>query len=434
MILTENRKKHLIKYWNKVFNADISIDGEILSNDELFDKYLDTYAKEKTFDYVENACVCIKNNAKLGLYAANDNKIVFDEIGVNTRKKFRKYINRFDYVIVNFELSKDLINDCLKTAPNKIFLRYEILHSLFSGSQSNYIDDTLPFSGNNPAAYLTKDFISKLSADKKMMSFVKYSSYLLNHFENGIVIDDIVVKPKINVSSYGRWYWVGKDNLQNNKKMRYNIIKKITDNGDKYISVDFISAGPSMLSRITGSKILKALVDTRIKHYNDQMYTDNLKNLLNMFIHSNDDPSKMMSYLRSKYNLAYIEKIGRFNAYNALQGLYSELNIYNTKILEKYKESLTCKELRRRIVNSESAIDDDKDILKKHRVYLQGHVHDSIIILTKHIYNKLGILPIYTVHDSVNFYIPKSADYDQVIMTFKDAAKEVKIPFRIEEF
>jgi len=434
MIIDSNKKSLLIKRWNSFFNSDISIDEDISDSTTLFNKFLDLYNNEKNFEYLENACICIKNGQKLDLYSAENNKIIFNEIGVNTRKKFRKYINRFDYVITNFELSKDLIEDCVKSSSNKMFLRYEILHSMYCGDKSNYICDNVPFSGDNPTAYLTKNFIDQIKKDTNSLSFYQYSSYLLNHFENGIIIDDIVIKPRVSVSDYGRWYWGGKDKLQNNKELQNNIIEKILKNGDKYVSVDLVSASSSMLAKITKSKILKALVASRIKNSEDSTYSSNLKELLNIFVHGNEDPNNLSYYMKKKFDLDYISKVGKFNIDTVLRKLYEELQDYNSNIIDTYKSSLVYKELKRRIVNPDAIISNDKDIIKKHRIYLQGHVHDNIILLTKYVYNNTGILPLYTVHDCVNFYISKNQDYDLFINTVKNASKEIKLPYRIEEY
>jgi hypothetical protein len=117
-----------------------------------------------------------------------------------------------------------------------------------------------------------------------------------------------------------------------------------------------------------------------------------------------------------------------------LNKLHEELIDYNIKMVEMYKSTLSFNELRRRIVNSSAILDDDIDIIKKHRIYLQGHVHDNIIILSKYIYEKTGIFPLYTIHDSVSFYLNSNQNYDRFIEAAKSASKEIHLPYIIDEF
>lgn len=434
MLLTKNKKDRLLKHWNTIFKSNISLSDDISDSDVLFNSFLSSYSKNQKYEYTETACVCLKNGNKLSLYSAEDDNIVFDEIGINTRKKFRNYINNFNIVITNFELGKDLIENCLKINPKKQFLRYEILHSSYSGCKYNYLDESVPFGNDNPAAYLTKSFIKRLISNKNNYSFIRYSSHLLNHFENGMIIDDTIIKPKVNVSGYGRWYWTGKYKLQQDKELRNSIIEKIVSRGDKYVSIDFISASPSILAKISQSKTLKSLINKRIKNLENSDFSKNLKDILNIIVHGNEDLDILKSRFDRKYDIEYLEKIGKFDFYSMLESLHSDLLEYNNNVIDAYKTSLTFQELKRRIVDPGAIVEDDIDIVKKHRVYLQGHIHDNILLLTKHVYENTGIYPLYTVHDSVNFYINKNDDYDKFIESVKLAGREVKLPFRVEEF
>lgn len=433
-ILTKEKKEQLIGNWNKVFNSDIKINEDILDSEILFNTFLNCYQKNRVYDYNENICICLKNKYKLNLYSAENNKIIFSEIGVNARKKFRNYINNYETIITNFYLDKNLIENCLKINPNKQFLRYEVLHNIFSGNKSNYLGYNIPFSNDNPAAFLTTNFINQLKYNENIYRFLKYSSYLLNYFESGMVINELVINPKINISNYGRWYWTGKFHLQQDKILRENIINNIVQSGNKYVSIDFISASSSMLAKITNSKIIKFLVKSRIKYADDIMYSDIIKTVLNIIVHSADSPENIYNNIKNKYSVSYIEKVGKFNLMELLYNLSDELLNYNNNIIDSYKTSLSFNELKRRIVNSNSIIELDKDIIKQHRIYLQGHVHDNIILLSKYIYDNIGVFPLYTIHDSINFYIDKSIDYDKFINVVKAASKEIQLPFRIEEY
>jgi hypothetical protein len=283
-ILDSKKKSYLINSWNNVFKSSVFIsdNSSINDTDTLFNNFLSEYQKDQKYEYNENICVCLKNGNKLNLYSSNDNKIEFREIGLNTRKKFKNYINNYDIVITNFNIENDFVQNCLKINPNKVFLRYEILHSSFSGGKSNFITDQIAFPNENPAAYLTKAFYKKLIKNSAQLSFFKYSSFLLNHFESGKIIGDVSMKPKINVSDFGRWYWSGSCKIQQDREYRDNLINNIQNIGGKYISIDFISASPSMLAKITKSKTLNNMVKSRIKNTDNKEYTNIIKQLLNI--------------------------------------------------------------------------------------------------------------------------------------------------------
>lgn len=434
MLLSQSKRTRLLKHWNKIFKSDITLSEDISDSDVLFNSFLSSYNKKQKYDYSENVCVCLKNGNKLNLYSSEDNRILFEEIGANTRKKFRNYINNYGVVITNFELGKDLIDHCLKINPKKQFLRYEILHSSYSGGKYNYLSDNVTFENENPAAYLTKSFISKLVSNRSQYEFVKYSSYLLNHFESGLLIDDIMIKPKINVSGFGRWYWTGKHKLQQDKELRNHIIERIRQSGDRYVSIDFISASPSMLSKLSHSKCLKQLVKNRIKHSEDLEFSSQLKDILNIIVHGNESLDILKKRFDYKFDISYLEKIGKFDFYSTIESLHSDLSGYNNNVIEAYKANLSFQELRRRLIDPTAEVEEDNDVIKKHRVYLQGHIHDNIILLTKFVYENIGIFPLYTIHDSVNFYLSKNENYERFIEAVKLAGKEIKLPFRIEEF
>jgi hypothetical protein len=331
-------------------------------------------------------------------------------------------------------MDQDLIQNYLKINPNKIFLRYEILHSSFSGGKSNFISNNVAFPDDNPTAYLTKEFYRHLTKNQTQLSFLSYSSFLLNHFESGIMIGDLIIKPKINVSDYGRWYWSGTYKLQQDKDIRDSIINNIKDIDGKYVSIDFVSASPSMLSKITGSKTISYLVKNRLKNKDNTEYADGIKKILNVYIHSGENPNKNYDMIRKKVSVDLLENVGKFNLMEILNKLHEELTEYNVKMIDTYKSLLSFNELKRRIVNSSAIIEDDKDIIKKHRVYLQGHIHDSIILLSKYVYEKTGVFPLYTIHDSISFYLDRTKDYDKFIEIIKGASKEIKLPYIIEEY
>lgn len=433
-LLDSTKKERLVNHWNCVFQSDINVPEEIYDSETLFNTFLSKYQKDRKYNYAENICLCLKRNNKLLLYSAEDNKVLFSDIGINTRKKFRNYINNYKFVITDFDLSKELITNCLKIDQNKKFLRYEILHSLYSGSSSNYIGDNIPFSKDNPSAYLTEDFLTQINSDQNLLFFLQYSSYLLNCFENGIIIGDMILKPKISISNYGRWYWSGNYKLQQDKKIRNRIISEIKKNKDHYVSIDFISASPVMFAKLTKSKVLKYLIKERIRKIDNIEYQSAIKDILNIYIHGNETPDKLYRHLSSKMDIAKVEKIGKFNLLKVLDGLHKETESYNKSIVDTYKQKLHYHELKRRMVNYEAGIISDNEIIKKHRIYLQGHIHDTVLALSKYVYDNTGILPIYTVHDSVNYFVSKTEDYDKFISVLRSSAKEIKNPFRIEEY
>lgn len=434
--LNSVKKDRLLKTWNDIFRSSVKIDNleEIHDGDLLFDTFLEKHHDDQNYEYSDKICICLKKNNKLNLYSSDNNKIIFKEIGLNTRKKFKNYINNYDIVITNFNIDKEMIHNCLNINPKKLFFRYEVLHSSLTGGKSNFISDDSPFPNENPAAYLTKDFIKQIKTNRSNFSFLKYSSYLMNHFESGMIIDDLVIKPKINVSDYGRWYWTGFYKLQQDKVLRSNIIDKIQNIGGHYVSLDFISASSSLLAKVSGSRTLRNLIRNRIKNKENEEYSNAIKHILNVFVHGAEDHNKNYDFIASKYSITDIEKIGKFDLYKVLSNLHEELEDYNIKVIDTYKSTLSYNELRRRIVNSTAIVDSDMEIIKKHRIYLQGHIHDNIILLSKYIYDNTGIFPLYTIHDAVNFYINCREDYEKFIDVAKMATKEINIPCRIEEY
>ena len=77
----------------------------------------------------------------------------------------------------------------------------------------------------------------------------KFDSLLLNHFLKGLTVDDIVIKPNINISRYGRWYWSNTDKFQTNIAERNRVYSKLSKYGI-VINIDLVSGEPMILSKL----------------------------------------------------------------------------------------------------------------------------------------------------------------------------------------
>lgn len=436
MLIKDGQKRILLDWWNSVLQTNIS-EGSLddtQDSDMVFDSFLHNCIKEKTFDYSGDILLCLKTSDGLTFYYSKNGRVKIDKASNILRKKFNRYVREHSIIITNYSVPMGLIGDIL-TNHDKIFLRYEIVQSILTGCKFNYLNEYLIFPSNDPTCYLTKYFLNLITANKGTMMFLRYSSFLLNHFENSsIMMQEESIKSDVAVSEYGRWYWKGQINFQRDKSLRTKLIYSVKEDGDRYVSADFISASPSMLASLAKSKTLKMLVKSRVIHSEDKKYSDGTKLILNIFVHGNLDPESFISAYSHKIDFGYISKIGRFDISDVLHSLQGEFFGYNNTVITKYKMHLSYNELRRRIVNPIAIIQTDEEVVKRHRVYLQGHIHDNIILLTWYAFIKTGVLPLYTVHDSVSFRISKDQDYPLFIETLKAAVKKIKLPYRIEEY
>lgn len=437
MLIEDNgHKKILLDWWNNVYKTNISDDhlDDTKDSDRMFDNFLHSCIKDKTFEYSDDILLSLKTTDGVTFYYSKDGKVKIDPASNILRKKFNHHVKKHSIIITNYSVPMGLIGDVL-TNHDKIFLRFEIVQSILTGCKFNCLDSSLLFPSNVPTCYLTKDFLNLITSTKGKLMFLRYSSFLLNYFENSsILMQEESIKSDVAVSEYGRWYWKGQINFQRDKSLRTKLIRSVKEDGDKYVSVDFISASPSMLASLAKSKTLKMLVKDRIIHNEDKKYSDGIKQILNIFVHGNLDSEFFISAYSHKIDFDYISKIGGFDISDILHSLQGEFFGYNNTVITKYKMHLSYNELRRRIVNPIAIIQTDEEVIKRHRVYLQGHIHDNIILLTWYAFSKMGVLPLYTVHDSVSFRISKDQDYSLFIDTLKAAVKKIKLPYRIEEY
>lgn len=435
-MVDEAQKKLLVRSWNDIFGSDISSDiiEETSDAKKLFDLFLLKLSADKKLTYSENIGLCVKNARGITLVSYEEGKMSKKNVGMGAEKKIKAFLNRFDYIMFNFEIDTRLMKECLEITPNKKFLRFDLIRNIFSGGQTNYLSTYLTFSGIDDSVFLSEELLSILKTDKKMMCFLTFASFLLSHFGKSIVMGATAVKSKISLSDYGRWYWKGKGNIQNDTKVKNLIKEKILDNGDKFISIDFISASPSMLYLITGSESLGDLVRSRILNIEDEKYAANMKKLINVFVHSAANPEKVKLQLKSSVDFDYLQSRSEFNLDEKIESVFMELMLYNNQVIEQYESDLSSKERMRRMVIPEIPIMDDLEKIKTHRIYLQGHVNDVVVAFIKKVYERTQILPLFTVHDSINYYVDKNADVETLTVNLERASREVRMPYRIEEY
>ena len=104
---------------------------------------------------------------------------------------------------------------------------------------------------------------------------------------------------------------------------------------------------------------------------------------------------------------------------------------YNKNIIDSYKNNLSVTEFDRRIVNPATILMSEKEIIKEHRKYLQGHTHDRILLLAQGLYNNLGLIPMFTIHDSITYFI-NNHDETPILDCVNKIAKNIKTPITIE--
>ena len=194
---------------------------------------------------------------------------------------------------------------------------------------------------------------------------------MLNNFELGL-LNDIKLKP-INVSRYGRWYWNNTEKIQTDKIARHGVYDKLLNYG-RIINIDLLSGEPTILSELSHSNTIKQLIDFRVDIKNTDIETNKaIKNLLNVFIHSIDEPEIATDRFCNKYDCQYIEKLLGINILSVLRALQNELLWYNNIIIKTYRENFCTNELLRRIFIPETPILTDRELVKEHRKFLQGH-------------------------------------------------------------
>lgn len=419
-------KELLISDWNKIFSEDISSNKINDNNDihQLFNDYLNLIVANRTYELREDICLIDKLGYKYNIYFANNNSIHKTELDVRSKRKFFSLINNYDIIITkNFPL-QDNFRD------NKIILRYEVICNILTSNKTHYFSIDTPFPINDYTVFFTKDFYNILLNNPVKFNFIKFSSMLLNKFEIGLTIDDVILKPRINISRYGRWYWSNTKNFQTNLNVRNKLYSKLTRYGNVF-NIDFISAEPNLLSRLCNSKLLQKLVKYRVvaKKSNPEV-SNAIKDLLNIYIHSNDSPVEAYKKL-NKHKQNMVENALGVSVLDILSCLEDDFLDYNNYVIDRYKTSLSIEELIRRIVIPDAFIN-DREVIKEHRKYLQGHVHDHVLELARLIYEDLNILPLFTIHDSLSYFLPKECDLDEVKNSLIKNIKKLNIPVEVE--
>jgi len=371
------------------------------------------------FKLIDSICFCEKSNIEYIFYYAKNNKIIIKNISFNDKRKFSNIVENFEIIITkNFGFD-------IKTFKNKTILRYEVINNFICNSNIHFLSEEIYSLKTDFSIFLTEECRDLIYSN---LEYYKYSSLLYNHFEIGHNYGGIILKPNIRISNYGRWYWSGTLPIQNNISNRQKLYSKLINSNANIINLDFISGEPVVFSQLANSSILNKLIKYRakIKKTNFKL-ADAIKNLLNIFIHAN---YKKADYnkLNSLININLIEKELKISILDIFECLQDDFLCYNRYVIDKYKSDLIITELQRRIFNSEIPFMTDNKIIKEHRKYLQGHVHDNIIDLSMKIYNEVDILPIFTIHDSISYCI-----YDQSkIKLVKQIVKGYNVPTSIE--
>lgn len=419
-------KELLINNWNKIFSEGIPSNKINDNNDihQLFNDYLNLIVANRTYELREDICLIDKLGYKYNIYFANNNSIHKTELDVRSKRKFFSLIDNYDIIITkNFPL-QDNFRD------NKIILRYEVICNILTSNKTHYFSIDTPFPINDYTVFFTKDFYNILLNNPVKFNFIKFSSMLLNKFEIGLTIDDVILKPRINISRYGRWYWSNTKNFQTNLNVRNKLYSKLTRYGNVF-NIDFISAEPNLLSKLCNSKLLQKLVKYRVvaKKSNPEV-SNAIKDLLNIYIHSNDSPVEAYKKL-NKHKQNMVENALGVSVLDILSCLEDDFLDYNNYVIDRYKTSLSIEELIRRIVIPDAFIN-DREVIKEHRKYLQGHVHDHVLELARLIYEDLNILPLFTIHDSLSYFLPKECDLDEVKNSLIKNIKKLNIPVEVE--
>lgn len=394
---------------------------------EVFNRFLKT--KLYTYDYNffnDELCFCEKkDNCYVLYYISKKMKMIQKvEYDLNDKRKMYNFLDNYNFIIYkNFSLNKDAFD-------HKICLRYEVIVNLLSSNKTHFFKDDFLYHDKNIILFFTEKFITVLEENPERYELIKFASFLLNTFEEGFVIDDIVLKPTITISPYGRWYWSGTEKIQNDKKARNKIYNKLLKYG-KILNIDLVSGEPSILAELANSKLIKHLINYRIKLKDeDKELRDMIKNLLNIFIHSIDTPEDACKKFKYHNNYELLEN--KFGPILSLfEALQKDLLWYNKKIIETYEKDLAVDELFRRIVMPHTSILKPREIIKEHRKFLQGHTHDRILNLARINYENLQLLPIFTIHDSLSYFV-NHLNYEKIAKKIYKIAKKLNYKITIE--
>lgn len=420
--------KTILTNWNDYFGYDCTEEFSGINYDTIFNDYLLFNNKDVEYDYTTKICFVEKVKPYLYTLTYYDSKKLIEvEIGSRAKRKFYNKLEDFDIIITKeFPISADGINK------NKIILRHEVIKNIFTSNNTHFFDKLLPFSIDDNRVFLTKEFYNQLIENEDKLNALMFGSFLLNQFEIGLTIDDIKLKPKISISNYGRWYWSGSEKVQNDNKSRNRIFNKFLKYG-KILSIDLTSGEPTILCQLTNSKLLKKLLKYRLSlKKTDKELSTAVKNLINIFIHSSADHDTIANQYKDHCeNSVRLEKKLGIEISDLLACLQDDFMCYNRYVIDEHRKNLSVKELNRRIVIPNAHVLSDKDLIKEHRKYLQGNAHDRILNLARLNYTTTGLIPIFTIHDSVSYFINNS-DADNLSSIILDNAKQMKYPIELE--
>jgi len=152
---------------------------------------------------------------------------------------------------------------------------------------------------------------------------------------------------------------------------------------------------------------------------------------LNIYIHSNDPPEIAAEKFR-QHNADKIKDVFGIAVLDILTCLQEDLLCYNKYIIDEYRSKLYVEEFYRRIIIPNIPLLEDGDIIKEHRKFLQGHVHDHVLELARLLYEDLNILPIFTIHDSLSYFISNDVDIDAIKTSLRKNLKSLKLPIELE--
>jgi len=416
-LLNDGNRERCIKKWNKKLKKRIGYYDEfddINDASDLFNSYTNKIKWLKNTSFDDNTVVIIQNDKNFNIYYYKNNEFYYEEISIYSKKKWMSLIFRFTNIITNFSID-------MNTWPkNKKYLRYELIRNYYIGNNFHFFSKTSITDINNYTCLLESNLVNEIfNRHLKIGSLLNFSSLLLNHFESGVDLESIILRPKITISNYGRWYFSGSENIQNSKKARDYINNKILSTNKSIIKMDLKSAEPNCLSKFSGSKILPIIIQ---KRYDNPELSEMIKFVLNSFIHSGNTFDIIYEMVEKKFGSKYTFQ-NFSNLLENLGALQDEILWYNKRVRKEYTSNLHVHEGIRRIVNPFICLimgdDYEKEIWKEHLKYLQGHVHDQVIKIAFQIKRKLNILPSYLVHDEIVY----TGDYT-MIDSLKDSLNE----------
>lgn len=387
---------------------------------------LDGNSRQK-YPLVNNICVCTQFSDKTIReyhYNSKQNDIIYTDFTTRSRRKFYDTISKFDYIISDFSIDN----------PNNqaILLRKEVLDNYIFDNYNYYLDSDYCFNQSLHEIYLTEKLFNMITNSEYFEQW-KFDSLLLNHFLKGLTVDDIVIKPNINISRYGRWYWSNTDKFQTNIAERNRVYSKLSKYGI-VINIDLVSGEPMILSKLAHSKLLKKFIDYRmsLKDKDDEM-RNILKKFINIFIHSYPTVNSVYNtVVKTISNYGRIEDIIGIPLEKIIEKLFNEFSDYNDKVIQSYRNTLEYKELQRRIIIPCAPIMSNADIIKEHRKYMQGHTHDLVLKYAFMNYQTCNILPIFTIHDCLSYFIQDVTNIDDIIDNIKKNAKKLKVSINLE--